>query len=201
MPAAPAPPPLILASTSPYRRSLLGRLNLPFICLDPGVEEHAPSGAVPAELAARLAAAKAQAIAAHHPAAVVIGGDQVAECDGAILGKPGTAERARAQLAAASGRVVRFHTAVHLTRGELALAHVDLTSVHFRRLEAAEISRYVELDEPFDCAGSFRSEGLGSALLERIESADPSALLGLPLIWLCAALRRAGLDALRPAAH
>ena len=203
MPALLASAPLILASTSPYRRSLLGRLSLPFHCANPGIEEHTATMSGPRELAERLAAAKAATISARHPGAIVIGGDQVADCDGKILGKPGTVERACQQLAMASGRKVRFHTAVTVLRPdrELALAHVDLTVVHFRKLEAGEIARYVELDEPFDCAGSFRSEGLGSALFERVETEDPSALIGLPLIWLCGALRLCGLDPLKPGAH
>jgi septum formation protein len=189
---------LILASTSPYRRLLLERLRLPFSAEAPGVAEAAQPGERPAPLAARLARAKAQAVAGRHPGSVVIGSDQVADCQGRVLGKPVTAERAREQLALASGTTVVFHTAVALVHADGATVetHTDLTRVRFRRLGADEIARYVELDEPFDCAGSFRSEGLGVALFEAIESEDPTGLVGLPLIWLGGALARAGLSPL-----
>jgi septum formation protein len=193
----PAPPRLVLASTSPYRRELLQRLGLAFEVERPEVEESPAAGETPAALAARLAAAKAGAVAARHPRALVIGSDQVAALDEVPLGKPGTAARAIAQLAAASGRAVVFHTAVALVHPDGGLdRHTDTTRVRFRRLSTAEIERYVALDAPLDCAGSFRSEGLGIALFESIESADPTALVGLPLIWLAGALRAAGLDAL-----
>jgi septum formation protein len=196
MPAAKAA--LILASTSPYRRALLERLRLPFTAETPGVEEAARPGEAPGPLALRLALAKAGAVARRHPGAVVIGSDQVAECQGRVLGKPHGAERAREQLAAASGTTVVFHTAVALVHadGVTQETHTDLTRVRFRRLGAAEIERYVALDTPFDCAGSFRSEGLGVALFEAVESADPTGLVGLPLIWVAAALARAGLSPL-----
>ncbi len=136
------------------------------------------------------------------PASWVIGSDQVADLEGRILGKPGDAARCRAQLAAESGRVVVFHTAAVLLRqgARTGYEHVDLTSVRFRSLTADEIARYVELDRPFDCAGGFRSEGLGAALFESMETRDPAALVGLPLIWLAGALRSAGLDPLAPQA-
>jgi septum formation protein len=189
---------LILASTSPYRRALLERLRLPFAAEAPGVEESATPGEAAGPLALRLALAKAASVARRHPGAVVIGSDQVAECRGRVLGKPHTAERAREQLAAASGATVVFHTAVALVHGDGVTeeTHTDLTRVRFRRLLAAEIERYVALDAPLDCAGSFRSEGLGVALFEAVESEDPTALVGLPLIWVAAALRRAGLNPL-----
>ena len=197
----PLPKGLVLGSTSPYRRELLARLGLPFRVAAPGVEEAPRAGEAPAVLAQRLAALKAAAVARAHPEDWVIGADQAADCEGALLGKPGTPERARAQLAACSGRVVTFHTAVQLARhGAPGEAHLDRTRVVFRQLSAAEVARYVELDSPLDCAGSFRAEGLGVALLERIESEDPTALVGLPLIWLAAALRRAGFDPLAGAA-
>ena len=190
-------PPLILASTSRYRKALLERLGLPFATENPAVDEAAEAAESPAALAERLAAAKARAVGARHPApVVVIGSDQVAACAGRRLGKPGTPERAREQLAAASGQTVVFHTAVAvLHRGKLEI-HRDQTRVRFRSLTAAEIARYVELDAPLDCAGSFRSEGLGVALFEAIETEDPTALVGLPLVWLVGALTRAGLDPL-----
>lgn len=194
----PPPPALILASTSRYRRELLERLRLPFAVESPGVEETAEPGEAPAALAARLALAKARAVAARHPGAVVIGSDQVAECRGEALGKPGTPGRAAEQLAAASGSTVVFHTAVAVlpAGGGAPQRHTDETRVRFRSLSGAEIARYVELDQPLDCAGSFRSEGLGVALFEAVETRDPTALIGLPLIWLAGALRAAGLPVL-----
>lgn len=187
---------LVLASTSPYRRALLERLRLPFTTASPKVDELPRPSESPRALAQRLAIAKADAVARLHPAAWVVGADQVAECDDDILGKPGTAERARMQLAVCSGRVVTFHTAVRLMRGTDAYTHVDATRVKFRVLTSEEIERYVELDNPLDCAGSFRSEGLGIVLFERIETDDPTALIGLPLLWLAGALRKAGFDPL-----
>lgn len=188
---------LVLASTSRYRRELLGRLGLPFRCLAPAVDETALPGEAPAALATRLALAKARAAATACPRALVIGGDQVADLDGRTLGKPGSVEAARAQLTACSGREVLFHTAVCVvdTRHEPARtqAVADSTRVVFRRLAAAEIARYVEAEHPLDCAGSFKAEGLGISLFERIESADPTALVGLPLIALARLLRTAGL--------
>ena len=191
-------PVLILASTSPYRRQLLERLRLPFGQEAPKVDETARAGETPRALALRLARAKAADVASARPGAIVIGSDQVAECQAHVLGKPNSAARAREQLAQASGTIVAFHTAVAVVHrdGTTVETHVDLTRVRFRRLGAAEIERYVALDEPFDCAGSFRSEGLGIALFESIESDDPTALVGLPLIWLAQALGRAGLNPL-----
>jgi septum formation protein len=183
---------LILASTSPYRRELLQRLRLPFDCARPEVDETPLRGETPGQLVRRLARAKADAIAGQHPQAWVIGSDQAADLDGRILGKPGGREPAIAQLAAMSGRTVRFHTAVSLRRGAHALAAVDLTQVRFRGLSAAEIERYVDAEQPFDCAGSFKCEGLGISLFEAIDSHDPTALVGLPLIALSSLLREAG---------
>jgi septum formation protein len=188
---------LVLASTSPYRRSLLERLRVPFTTASPKVDELPRPSESPRALAQRLAVAKAEAVAKLHPGAWVIGADQVAECDDDILGKPGTAERARMQLAVCSGRVVTFHTAVRLMNSAgHAHTHVDVTRVKFRVLASEEIERYVELDQPLDCAGSFRSEGLGIVLFERIETEDPTALIGLPLIWVGGALRKVGFDPL-----
>ena len=187
-------PELILASTSPYRRALLERLRLPFRAVAPQVSEAYESGELPADRAARLALAKAEALAERHPEALVIGSDQVAALGQQLLDKPGDAARCRAQLEAASGARVRFHTGCALlgAGGAVRLVHLDTTTVLFRSLEAAEIARYVEAERPFDCAGGFRAEGLGISLFERIESSDPTALIGLPLIWLAAALRHAG---------
>ena len=186
--------PLILASTSPYRRSLLGRLQLPFECARPGVDEAHVAGEAPASRALRLSLAKAQAVARAHPQAIVIGSDQVAEAAGAVLDKPGDADRCRDQLARLSGGTAQFHTgcAVVGVEAGLQLQHVDTTVVTFRRLTPEEIDRYVQAERPFDCAGGFKSEGLGITLFERIDSSDPTALIGLPLIWLAAALRQAG---------
>ena len=188
--------PLFLASTSRYRAALLERLGLPFTVEAPGVDEAARTAEVPPARALRLAHAKATAVANRHPGAWVIGSDQVAVCGERILDKPGNAARCREQLAASSGRRVEFHTAavLHSVEPRSVAEHVDLTTVHFRTLTSQEIARYVELDRPFDCAGGFRSEGLGIALFESIDTRDPAALVGLPLIWLAGALRSAGLD-------
>ena len=183
---------LVLASTSPYRRELLGRLRLPFDVARPEADETPGHGEAPPALAMRLAEAKAAAIARLDVSAWVLGSDQVAELDGLPLGKPGGREAAIAQLASMSGRVVAFHTGVCLLREGAALLATDLTRVHFRRLDAAEIARYVDAEQPFDCAGSFKSEGLGIALFEAIESSDPTALVGLPLIATARLLRQAG---------
>ena len=184
--------PLVLASTSPYRRELLARFRLPFTVERPDVDESPLAGEAPAALAARLAAAKARAVADRHPAAWVIGSDQVAELDGQPLGKPGTRERALAQLMAASARSVAFHTAFSVIGPGASHAHVDLTRVRFRTLDPAAVGRYLDAEQPYDCAGAFKCEGLGIVLFEAISSEDPTALVGLPLIALAAALRAAG---------
>ena len=186
--------PLILGSSSPYRRELLGRLQLPFSVVVPDVDESPRPGEPPVQMAQRLALAKAQAVALQHPQALVIGSDQVAELNGQALGKPGNHERARAQLQAMSGQSVCFHTAVALCcldsgYSASALAQVR---VQFRVLQDDEIERYLQAEQPYDCAGSAKSEGLGIALLERIESDDPTALIGLPLILTARLLRGAG---------
>ena len=195
-----ARPTLILASTSRYRRELLERLRLPFQVMSPEVDETPQADERPAALAQRLALAKARAVAVHHPAAVVIGSDQVADLDGTPVGKPGTHERAAAQLRSMSGRSVVFQTAVAVVceaRGYAGAALVPIT-VRFRTLTDAEIEHYLLAETPYDCAGSAKSEALGIALLEAIESDDPSALVGLPLIRTCALLRAAGIDPLAP---
>jgi septum formation protein len=191
-------PTLYLASTSPYRRQLLERLAIPFSAVVPGVDEERLAEEDSAALATRLAAAKAAAVAARHPGAVVIGSDQVATTpEGLILGKPGSVERAVEQLLAASGRAVVFLTAVAVVRADGSIeTHTDRTTAVFRTLSEAEVRRYIDLDRPLDCAGSFRSEALGAALLERVDNQDPTGLIGLPLVWLAGALRRAGLDPL-----
>jgi septum formation protein len=196
-----SPPPLILASTSRYRRDLLGRLRLPFTVEAPHVDETPAPGETPAALAQRLALAKAQAVAARHPGAVVIGSDQVADLDGEAIGKPGDHARAVAQLMRMSGRRVVFQTAVAVARAERGFAQVRLAPVvvRFRVLTADEVERYLRLEQPYDCAGSAKSETLGIALLDAIDSDDPTALVGLPLIRTCALLRAAGLDPLAAA--
>ena len=184
--------PLILASTSRYRRELLERLDVPFVVQSPGTSEQHLPGEPPEERAARLARAKAQAVSAQRPDALVIGSDQVATAAGRVLDKPGDADRCRAQLASLSGTSARFHTACAVLGAGVLLEHLDTTTVVFRELAPAQIERYVQKEQPFDCAGGFKAEGLGIALFERIESTDPTALLGLPLIWLASALRHAG---------
>jgi septum formation protein len=187
-------PPLILASGSPYRHALLSRLRLAFESISPELPEEPIEGEPAADRALRLAYAKAEAIARRHPGALVIGSDQVAALGERLLGKPGDAPRSRAQLAAVSGRAARFYTACALLGGSsgVRLAHVDTTTVVFRSLSAAEIERYVASEQPHDCAGGFKAEALGISLFERIDSQDPTALIGLPLIWLAGALRGAG---------
>ncbi|HEX7914203.1 Maf family protein [Rudaea sp.] len=189
---------LVLASTSAYRRELLARLGVPFRQQSPQVDEAALPGEAPAVLAARLATAKASAVAATNPNALVIGSDQVADCAGSILGKPGDLARARQQLRASSANRVVFHTAICLIDTHSAPTRefhaIDTTTVVFRSLSDAEIERYLVHERPFDCAGSFKSEGLGITLFERVESQDPTALIGLPLIALCRLLREAGVD-------
>lgn len=189
------PASLILASGSRYRKELLTRLGIPFEVRSPDLDETPRASEAARDLATRLACAKAAAIAHQYPDAWVLGADQVAVCGNQLLGKPGTAQRAIEQLTAVSGQVVTFLTAACLARGRDGTndEYVDETRVRFRRLSAAEIGDYVTLDQPLDCAGSFRSEGLGVTLLERIDTTDPTALVGLPLIWLSGALRRAGI--------
>jgi septum formation protein len=195
-----SPPPLILASTSRYRKELLGRLGLAFSCIAPGVEESAHPGEAPRALVARLARAKAASIASQQPKAWVIGSDQTAarpdQTGESMLGKPGTAARCIEQLQSCSGRTIEFLTAVAVMRQESnsLFEFIDITRVTFRVLDQSTIERYVAKEQPLDCAGGFKSEGLGIALCESIDSADPSALIGLPLIRLSAALRQAGFE-------
>jgi 7-methyl-GTP pyrophosphatase len=190
-----ARPPLVLASTSAYRRALLGRLGLQFECVSPATDETPLERETPVDLACRLARLKAESVAAVRPDAVVVGSDQVALLGEQVLGKPGTVERCIAQLRQSSGRDVLFLTAVHVIgpRGATAESHVDRTVVRFRALGDAELERYVSAENPLDCAGGFKAESLGISLFERIASDDPTGLTGLPLIWLCGALRRAGI--------
>ncbi len=188
-------PRLILASTSPYRRALLERLRVPFDCVAPDADETPRAGESALDLSQRLARTKAESVASRFPDAVVIGSDQVAVLGERKLGKPGTVERCIEQLTLSSGREVAFVTAVCVANGRARSGdfHVDRTVVRFRELTRAEIERYIAADNPLDCAGGFKAESLGIALFERIESEDPTGLTGLPLIWLCGALRRAGI--------
>ena len=189
---------LVLGSTSRYRRELMQRLCIPFDVAAPDVDETPQDGESPHDLACRLALAKARAVAALHPDAVVIGSDQVADLDGEPLGKPGTHERAVAQLQRMRGRTVVFQTAVAVVCQNTGFAQTDLAAVRvvFRNLSDAEIEPYLRTEQPYDCAGSAKSEGLGIALLESIDNDDPTALVGLPLIRTCRMLRAAGLPIL-----
>jgi septum formation protein len=198
----PTLPRLILASTSRYRRELLERLRLPFEALSPETDETPRPGEPPAQLAERLALAKARALATRFPDAVVIGADQVADVDGTAIGKPGTHERAVEQLRAMSGRTIVFQTALAVVRESTGFAQVRRApvAVRFRALSDDEIEFYLRTEQPYDCAGSAKCETLGIALLEAIDSDDPTALIGLPLIRTAQLLREAGLDPLRPAA-
>lgn len=188
------PRPLVLASTSRYRRELLERLRLPFEVQAPGVDESALPGEAPRALALRLAAEKARAVAATHEQAVVIGSDQVAELDGEALGKPGDHDNAVRQLQRMQGRLVFFHTALTVCCVATDFEQSDAASVRVqvRPLDDAAIERYLRAERPYDCAGSAKSEGLGIALLDAIDSDDPTALIGLPLIRCCRMLRAAG---------
>ena len=193
--SSPAHRPLVLGSTSVYRRELLQRLHLPFTVAAPAVDETPLPGEPPAQLAQRLALAKAHAVATLHPEAVVIGSDQVADLAGQPLGKPGDHARAMAQLQRMRGHTVVFHTAVAVVCHASGFVQTDLAPVRvrFRELSDAEIERYLRAEQPYDCAGSAKSEGLGISLLEAIDSDDPTALIGLPLIRTCRLLRAAGL--------
>ncbi|HQD14735.1 MAG TPA: Maf family nucleotide pyrophosphatase [Ottowia sp.] len=193
---ASAAPALVLGSTSPYRRELLARLRLPFTTAAPQVDETPRAHETPRALALRLALAKAREVASRHPQAIVIGSDQVADLAGQPLGKPGTHPRAVAQLRQMSGQTVVFQTALAVVCAATGFEQTDLAAVEvrFRALGDAEIERYLQAEQPYDCAGSAKSEGLGIALLEAIHSDDPTALVGLPLIRTARLLRAAGLQ-------
>jgi septum formation protein len=188
------PPSIVLASTSPYRRELLARLRLPFEVRAPAVNEAIQAGEAAHETALRLAQAKARAVAPDCPAALIIGCDQVAVLDGVSLGKPGSHVNAVAQLKAMRGRSVLFHTALALLNaGTGAMQTADVpTTVRFRQYGDAEIEHYLEMEKPYDCAGSAKIEGLGIVLVESVHSSDPTALIGLPLMQLAAMLRNEG---------
>lgn len=188
-------PPLVLGSTSPFRRALLEKLGLPFVTVAPQVDETRQPGETPEALATRLAEAKARAAAVEHPQALVIGSDQVACIDSAILGKPGDRATAIGQLKQASGRVVTFYTGLCLYDATADRSRVvcEPFRVHFRSLSEQQIARYVDAEQPFNCAGSFKSEGYGITLFERLEGDDPNSLIGLPLIRLVDLLGEAGI--------
>ncbi len=204
MTSAPATPhpsatrPLILGSTSRYRRELLSRLGMPFEAVPPDVDETPHPGEKPADLALRLAIAKARDVARRHPEAVVIGSDQVADLAGEPLGKPGTHELAVAQLRRMRGQTVVFQTALAVVCTSTGFEQSDIAAVRvvFRDLSDEEIERYLRREQPYDCAGSAKSEGLGIALLDRIDNDDPTALVGLPLIRTCRMIRAAGVNVL-----
>ncbi len=187
-------PNLVLGSTSPFRKELLGRLGLPFVTASPAVDETPQTEEPPQELVQRLALAKAAAVAADHPDALIIGSDQVACCDGRVLGKPGTRETAILQLEQASGRCVTFFTGLCLLNSATGRSQVvcEPFRVYFRTLERDRIERYLDREQPYQCAGSFKSEGLGISLFERLEGDDPNALIGLPLIRLVTMLQEEG---------
>ncbi|MBF0218432.1 MAG: septum formation inhibitor Maf [Gammaproteobacteria bacterium] len=187
--------PLVLASTSPFRREILTKLGLPFTSVAPNVDETSLPGEAAEQLVARLAEAKARAVAASHPNALIIGSDQVAVCQGEIVGKPGDFERARQQLQRLSGEVICFYTGLALCHSALSHCQVEVVpfKVHFRNLSNAQIERYLHTEKPFNCAGSFMSEGLGITLFSRLEGDDPNTLIGLPLIRLVAMLENEGI--------
>lgn len=194
-----APPPLVLASTSRYRRELLERLGVPFTAAAPDCDEDAfkARSRSPRGLAEELALAKAESLRAAHPGAAILGGDQVATVDGEILGKPGTREAAAAQLERLSSRGRREHlliTAVALIHGGRVLRHTDVARLTLRPLTRAQIERYVAADDPVDCAGSYKLERRGIALFAAIDAADHTAITGLPLIWLAGALAGLGFE-------
>ena len=184
--------PLLLASTSRYRKELLARLGVPFEAVAPGTDETPQADEAPTALAVRLARAKAQDVAARHPGRWVLGSDQVPAFDGRVLGKPGSRDHGLAQLLACSGKSVAFHTAAALVVGRAVYEHLDTTTVRFRTLTADEAGRYLDAEPAYDCAGTFKVEGLGISLFEAIDSTDPTALIGLPLIGVRRMLAAAG---------
>lgn len=192
-------PQLILASTSPWRRALLEKLAIPFECAAPEVDETPLPGETPRHLVSRLAQEKALSLAHRYPSHLIIGSDQICVLDGEITGKPLTEEKARQQLTKASGNIVTFYTGLALynsANGHLQ-TEVEPFDVHFRHLSEVEIEDYVRKERPLHCAGSFKSEGLGIALFERLEGRDPNTLIGLPLIALCQMLRREEMNPLK----
>jgi septum formation protein len=187
---------LVLASSSPYRKELLAKLGIPFEAASPDIDESALSGETPAQQSKRLAGEKAMALRQRFPSHLIIGSDQVATLEGIQLGKPGNHARTVAQLCAASGKKVEFLTSVCVFDSATgkAVSATDRTVVHFRTLTAEKIKRYVDKERPYDCAGGFKSESLGVALIKRLETGDPNALVGLPLIRLVGLLEEFGLE-------
>jgi septum formation protein len=185
---------LVLGSTSTYRKALLERLGLPFTVAASNVDESPLPAEGPMDLVHRLARAKAEAVAQRQTKSLVIGSDQLALCGREVLGKPGSGDRAILQLRQLSGQRVTFYTAVHVVNSESGSneGHVDTTTAHFRTLSDEEIASYVARDKPYQCAGGFKIEALGISLFTRVDTQDPTALIGLPLIWLSGALRRSG---------
>lgn len=190
--------PIVLASGSHYRAELLGKLRLYFISCSSNIDESSHDGESAAELTTRLSEAKANALRADYPRHLIIGSDQVAVCGSQFLNKPGNREQAIRQLQAQSGQIVKFYTGISVldSASGHCLSDIDICSVHFKTLNDRQIEHYVDLEQPFDCAGSFKSEGLGIALFSRIEGNDPNALIGLPLIKLIALLERFGVNIL-----
>ena len=194
-------PSLILGSSSRYRRELLERLKIPFLTQSPDVDETPHRGEAPLALAIRLALAKSQAIAALHPRSYVIGSDQVLDLNGEPLGKPHTHDNAVAMLARLSGQTMRFHSAVTVSLGKQHVSGVNTVIVKLKTLSTETIERYLQLDTPYDCAGSLKSETLGIALCEEITSDDPSSQIGLPLILTVNLLEQLGFDVMQHAGH
>lgn len=192
--------PIVLASTSPFRRALLERLGIGFTVAAPDIDETRKLDEPADALVVRLAETKAKAVAVHHPDALIIGSDQVACNEGIVLGKPGGREQAIDQLSRASGKVVTFYTGLCLLNAEMGRTQIwsEPFRVHFRKLSLEQIAGYVDREQPFNCAGSFKSEGLGIALFERLEGDDPNALIGLPLIRLIRMLDKEGVNVLGP---
>lgn len=189
---------IILASTSPFRKSLLEKLNIAFDCAKPDVDEAPLAGESPQALVERLAILKAKAVAQQHPQALLIGSDQVATCEGEILGKPHTVDNAVKQLLKFSGKCVTFYTGlcVYDSEKNVSKSLVEEFNVHFKQLNEHEIKRYIEIEQPLNCAGSFKSEGLGICLFEKLAGDDPNSLIGLPLIKLIALLDQHGFKVL-----
>ena len=187
---------LVLGSTSPFRKALLEKLGLPFVTCAPTVDETRLQKETPRDMVARLAESKARNAALKHPESLVIGSDQVACIDGSVVGKPGNREKAIAQLTAAAGKSVSFYTGLCLYNASLDQAQVEVESftVHFRQLSTEQIMRYVDREQPFNCAGSFKSEGYGITLFSSLEGRDPNTLIGLPLICLIGMLNNEGIE-------
>ncbi len=189
---------LVLGSTSPFRKSILEKLQLPFLCAKPNIDETAKDGESPQALVERLAIEKAKAVAEEHPKALIIGSDQVAVCEGEILGKPHNFDNAVIQLSKFSGKAITFYTGLCVfdSENDKAIALVEPFTVHFNHLTQSEIANYLKAEQPYNCAGSFKSEGLGICLFDKLAGDDPNTLIGLPLIRLVSLLKQQGLDVL-----